>query len=249
MSLKALIVDDEPPARRDLMRLLEREGDVTVVGDVSGLDAARALLVAAAPDVVFLDLRLADSTGFELLPAVPAGTAVVIVTAYDHYAIKAFETNALDYVLKPVEPRRLALALARVRGRQTIPTTAAARHAEGRIALPDRLANNDWLLLRDGAREEFVRASAIACITAEGDYTRVGTTDGRTRLVHRSLREWETRLPGDTFVRVHRSALVNLGHVTAVDRHFMSASRLELRGQPPLTISRRAATRLRRDRG
>jgi two-component system LytT family response regulator len=248
MSLKALIIDDEPPARRDLMRLLQRESDVTVVGDVSDLDAARALLASAAPDVVFLDLRLADSTGFELLPALPAGTAVVIVTAYDHYAVKAFETNALDYVLKPVEPQRLALAIARVRARHAIPAVAAADHAEGRVALPDRLADNDWLLLRDGSREEFVRASAIACITAEGDYTRVGTIDARTRLVHRTLREWETRLPS-TFVRVHRSALVNFRHVTAVKRHFTSGSRLELRGQPPLAISRRAAIRLRRNHG
>jgi two-component system, LytTR family, response regulator len=249
MSLKALIVDDEPPARRDLMRLLQRESDVTVVGDVSDLDAARAVLAAAAPDVVFLDLRLADTTGFELLPALPAGTAVVIVTAYDHYAVKAFETNALDYVLKPVEPQRLALALARVRAGHAIRPAAAADHAEGRIALPDRLADKDWLLLRDGGREEFVRASAIACITAEGDYTRVGTVDGRTRLVHRTLREWEMRLPGGTFVRVHRSAVVNLRHITAVARHLTSASRLELRGQPPLAISRRAAIRLRRNHG
>jgi two-component system, LytTR family, response regulator len=248
MSLKALIVDDEPPARRDLMRLLQRESDITVVGDVSDLDAARALVATAAPDVVFLDLRLAESTGFELLPALPAGTAVVIVTAFDHYAVKAFETNALDYVLKPVEPQRLALAIARVRARHALPAAAAA-DPEGRIALPDRLADKDWLLLRDGGREEFVRASAIACITAEGDYTRVGTIDGRTRLVHRTLREWETRLPGGTFVRVHRSALVNFRHVTAIERHLTSRSRLELRGQPPLAISRRAATRLRRNHG
>jgi two-component system, LytTR family, response regulator len=248
MSLKALIVDDEPPARRDLMRLLQRESDVTVVGDVSDLDAARTILAAAAPDVVFLDLRLADRTGFELLPALPAGTSVVIVTAYDHYAVKAFETNAIDYVLKPVEPQRLALAIARVRARHATPAAAADR-AEGRIALPDRLADNDWLLLRDGSREEFVRASAIACITAEGDYTRVGTIDGRTRLVHRTLREWETRLPSGTFARVHRSALVNFRHVTAVKGHLTSGSRLELRGQPPLAISRRAAIRLRRHHG
>ncbi len=249
MSLRALIVDDEPPARRDLMRLLRRESDVSVVGDVSDLDAARSVLATAAPDVVFLDLRLADSTGFELLPAVPAGTAVVIVTAYDQYAVKAFETNALDYLLKPVEPQRLAVALARVRAGHATPVGAAAERAEGRIALPLRLSDNDWLLLRDGGREEFVRASAIACITAEGDYTRVGTVDGRTRLVHRSLRDWQARLPGDTFVRVHRSALVNLCHVTAVDRRFTSASRLELNGQPPLVISRRAAAQLRRTRG
>lgn len=249
MSIKALIVDDEPPARRDLVRLLQRESDVTVVGDVSDLDAARVILAAAAPDVVFLDLRLADSTGFELLPLLPAGTAVVIVTAYDHYAVKAFETNALDYVLKPVEPQRLALAIARVRARHGIPASAAADPVEGGVVLPDRLADNDWLLLRDGSREEFVRASAIACITAEGDYTRVGTSDGRTRLVHRSLREWQARLTSSTFVRVHRSALVNLRHVTAVTRYFTSGSRLELRGQPPLAISRRAAIRLRRNHG
>ena len=238
-------MDDEPPARRDLRRLLDSLGDVSVVGEAGTFDAARDVITNLRPDVVFLDVRLGDKSGFELMPAVPAPTAIVIVTAYDEYALRAFETNTLDYLLKPVEATRLALALARVRGR---PPGGAARPADGRIALPGQVSVNDWLLLRDGGREEFVRTGSIACITAEGDYSRVGTIDGRTRLIHRSLREWESRLPGDAFTRVHRSALVNLRHIAAIERTGL-AHTVTLRGQPPIAISRRAAARLRSTHG
>lgn len=245
-SLKALIVDDEPPARRDLIRLLGREGGVDIVGEAGDLASAESALSKHPPDVVFLDLRLGDGAGFELLPRLPLRTAVVIVTAYEEYAIKAFETNTLDYVLKPVEPARLALALDRVRARRSAVASGVGDQLEGRTLLPDRVAVNDWLLLRDGGRDALVRTSSIACITAEGDYTRVGTADGKTRLVHRSLREWEARLPAPAFERVHRSAIVNLRHVVAVDRRLTTSSRVEVCGHPALPISRRAAARLRR---
>ena len=240
-ALRVMVIDDEPPARRDLIRLLAADPLVTIVGEHGSIAAAEQVLAGLAPDVVFLDLRLGERIGFELLPAVPEGTAVVIVTAYDEYALRAFETNALDYLLKPVEAPRLALTLARIRGR--------AACAVGRAALPARIAVNDWLLVRDGGREEFIRASSIACVMADGDYTRVGTIDGRTRLVHRSLREWEARLPTDTFERVHRAAIVNLRHVAAVDRAMTRAPRLTVRGHGPITISRRAAARMRRTHG
>ena len=243
MPLRALIVDDEPPARRELRRLLAAHGDVTVIGEADDLAGAVNAAADCPPDLLFLDLRLGADTGFELLPAVPRTTAIVIVTAYDEYAVKAFETNALDYLLKPVEPERLAMALARVRARLGAPSDAAS---DVRVLLPDRVSTSDWLLLRDGGREEFVRAAAIACITAEGDYTRVGTIDGSTRLVHRALLEWEARLPRDTFERVHRSAIVSLRHVIRVERDANHSWRLVLRGQPPVAVSRRASTRLRR---
>jgi two-component system LytT family response regulator len=167
-------VDDEPPARRDLRRLLEREGDVTVVRGVGNLDERRPRLRRARQTSCF---STCDSPTDRLRTAARG--------AYDDYAIRAFETNALDCLLKPVEPRRLGLALDRVRGRHV----SSADPARGRTALLDRLTSDDWLLFRNGEREEFVRASAVACITAEGDDTRVGTIDGRTWLVHRSLRE------------------------------------------------------------
>jgi len=241
-SLRALIVDDEPPARRELRRLLTAHPDVEVVGEAGSLAEARAMVATAAPDVLFLDLRLDRDIGFEVLPAVPASTAVVIVTAYDEYAVKAFETNALDYLLKPVEPGRLGLALARVTAAKSRPRTA-----EGpTIRLPDQVTANDWLLLRDGGAETLVRAASIACIVAEGDYTRVGTIDGRSRLVHRTVREWESRLPADLFARVHRSALANLRHVVRIERGPGSGAQLILRGHAPLAVSRREAARLRK---
>lgn len=244
--LQALIVDDEPPARRELRRLLAAHGDVVVKGEADSLAAARDAVTTDPPDVLFLDLRLGRDTGFEVLPAVPRSTAVVIVTAYDEFAVKAFETNALDYLLKPVEPERLAMALARVRTR---PQRHDDTTGDGRVHLPDCVHVSDWLLLRDGGREEFVRTASIACITAEGDYTRIGTTDTRSRLVHRTLREWESRLPQEVFQRVHRSAIVNLHHVLQVERAANYTSCLTVRGQPPLTVSRRAGARLRKSRG
>jgi two-component system LytT family response regulator len=244
--LRALIVDDEPPARRELRRLLAAHADVVIVGEAWCLADARAALTGDPPDVLFLDLRLGHDSGFEVLPAVPGRTAVVVVTAYDEYAVRAFETNALDYLLKPVEPERLAMTLARVRAR-------GLAHGDGpapvRSYLPDRLSANDWLLLRDGPSEEFVRTSTVACIIADGDYTRVCTIDGHTRLVHRTLREWEERLPAELFVRVHRSTLANLRHVLKVERSANYTGRVVVRGQPPIAVSRRAAARLRKLHG
>jgi two-component system LytT family response regulator len=241
-NLRALIVDDEPPARRELRRLLLPHPDVEVVGDAASVAEARDMVAAFAPDILFLDLRLDRDIGFEVLPTVPSSTAVIIVTAYDRYAVKAFETNALDYLLKPVAPARLGLALARVRTAKLqvrLPEEAVVR-------LPDQVAANDWLLLRDGGAESFVRAASIACIVAEGDYTRVCTIDGRSRLVHRTLRDWESRLSPDLFARVHRSALANLQHVIKIERGPGSAGLLILRGHEPLEVSRREAARLRK---
>lgn len=242
MPLRALIVDDEPPARRELRRLLDAHADAIVVTAEAGtLAEARAAIAAGTPDVVFLDLRLDREIGFEVLPAVPASTAVIFVTAHDEYAVKAFETNALDYLLKPVDPRRLTLTVARLGAARREQAGSATPQAR----MPDAVSANDWLLLRAGQGEEFVRAGAIACVIAEGDYTRVCTVDGRERLVHRTLRDWESRLPPDQFERVHRSAIANLRHVLQVERGPGYSARLALRGQPSLPISRRAAARLR----
>jgi two-component system LytT family response regulator len=145
-------------------------------------------------------------------------------------------------LLKPVGPARLGLALARVRAAKSQPHLPE----EAVVRLPEQVAANDWLLLRDGGAKTFVRAASIASIVAEGDYTRVHTIDGRSRLVHRTLRDWESRLSPDLFARVHRSALANLQHVIQIERGPGSGAQLILRGQAPLAVSRREAARLRK---
>ena len=246
-ALRALIVDDEPLARRELARLLAACDDVEVTAEAGDLDSALAAAGDTAPAVVFLDVRLGRESGFALLPSLPPGTAVVFVTAFDDYAVRAFEVHALDYLLKPVEPRRLAETVRRLRAaREAPPGSGPPPNVPSPEAATRALGLADWLFLERGRRGGFARVANVAAITAEGDYSRVHTIDGTSALVHRALADWVSCLPAASFARVHRSALVNLHHVLEV-RGGMGATRLvTLRGlQRPVRMSRRAAAALR----
>lgn len=234
--LSALLVDDERLARVELRRLLAAHPDVEVVGEAEDLPGATRVMRARRPDVVFLDIHLAEASGFELLDEEPGETAVVFVTALDAHAVRAFEVNALDYLLKPVSPARLARTLERLRS-----SLAGQRPSgERRLTLEDRV------LVQEGARTELVRVSDVRCIRAEDDYSRLVLTDGRELLVHESLKSWESRLPPRHFVRVHRSTVVNLDHVERMEREENDTFRLHLRGLAvPLTMSRRYAVRVK----
>jgi len=158
----------------------------------------------------------------------------VFVTAHDIHAIRAFEVNALDYLLKPVHPARLAVAIRRV-----LAATGESRPAATRLEL------DDHLFLTEGRAARFVTVRAIVCIRAAGDYTEIALPDGKQLLSPRPLKEWEARLPA-SFARVHRTAIVNLDHVERVERTSDDAFALYVRGVPaPVPLSRRHAARLR----
>ncbi|NMO15277.1 response regulator transcription factor [Pyxidicoccus fallax] len=232
----ALLVDDERLARLELRRLLAADPNVEVVGEADGVASASALLRRLRPDVVFLDVQLVDESGFDLLEEAGDDTAVVFVTAYEHHAVRAFEVNALDYLLKPVSPRRLARTLERVRS-----TLAAERPEDQRV-----LTLEDRVLVEERGRAELVRVSDILCLRAEDDYSRLVAPGGREYLVNESLRSWEGRLPARHFLRIHRSTLVNLEHVETLERQPNDTYLLRLRGLgEPLAMSRRFASRLR----
>jgi two-component system LytT family response regulator len=232
----ALIVDDERLARRELRTLLERghAGAVHVVGEAASVAEAARLAEATDADLVFLDITLAHESGLDLLPHLGADVDVVFVTAHDAYAIRAFEVNAMDYLLKPVEPERLA---------RTISRCTAPRGDEP----PRPLAVEDRLFLRlDGARA-FIRVGDIVAIHAAGDESLVHLA-GRTAAARtpRSLAQWEARLPERSFARVHRSAIVNLEYVTRVDEWSHASYLVHLRGLPePVRMSRRYGMRVR----
>jgi two-component system, LytTR family, response regulator len=235
----AIIVDDERLARRELRGMLEEAHTATirVVGEAESVRTAAELVRTCDADVVFLDVQLTGESGLDLLPLIDPSVAVVFVTAFDQYAVRAFEVNALDYLLKPVAPARLARAVDRLAAPNEEP-------AEGPV---ETLTVQDRLFLRLDDRMGFIRVGDIVSIAADGDYSVVQLSTGRTHRARKSLRDWTARLPGGTFARVHRSAVVNLEHVERVEEWSHSSYRLYLRGfAEPVTMSRRYAGRLKR---
>jgi two-component system, LytTR family, response regulator len=232
----AVLVDDERLARRELRTLLQAHAEhVHVVGEAASVSEAARLVHATDADVVFLDIQLAGETGMELLPLLGADVDVVFVTAYDEYTLRAFEVNALDYLLKPVAPERLAVTVSRLAAAQPpAPTREAVTY-------------EDRLFLRLGEERAFVRVRDIVAIEAEGDGSILRLAPHLTRKQSaKSLREWEQRLPDRQFVRIHRSTIVNLEYVERLEPWSHASQLVYLRGLPePLTMSRRFGARLR----
>lgn len=233
--LTALIVDDERLARRELRALLAVHPEVQVVGEAASVDEAARHLAREQPDVVFLDIQMPGGSGFELFARVPVAARVVFVTAHDAHALRAFDLNALDYLLKPVSPARLAESIVRLQNRAVASPVAARRFDFG-----------DFLFLPIDGRSRFIRVSQVVSVAAAGDATEVSTADGIAGRVPRSLKAWEERLPAKQFVRIHREAIVNLQFVERIEEWSHDAFQVYLKGRPsPLTLSRRYASRLK----
>jgi len=233
---RAVLVDDERLARQRLKHLLASHPSVTVVGEAADLAAARLVIEEQQPDVVFLDINLSPGDGFDLLPALPVETAVVFVTAHATYGIRAFETNALDYLLKPVHPDRLATTLQRLGS--TVRTPAAEN---------PRLAPDETIIVKSGLGWRRFLPREITAISADGSYSRTGLCSGEHILLLRSLEEWDRLLPTTGFARVDRSLIVNLGAVQRFDVKNRDEALLHLQGtRAPLTLGRVAIRELRR---
>ena len=219
MPLRVLIVDDEPLARRRVSLFLAPEPDVEVVGECGDGEEAVRAIDALAPDVVFLDVQMPEMDGFEVLAALPPGRepTVVFVTAYDEFALRAFNANAADYLLKPYGEDRFRAALDRARARvgpagqaevsRQIQSLLATLHAERQY--PERL------VVRVGPKIQFVRVRDVDWVEAEGNYVCVHAR-GREHLLRETLTHLAERLPPDRFLRVHRSAVVNVDRIREV---------------------------------
>lgn len=233
--LKTILVDDERLARLELRSMLEEYPQIRVVGEADGVDAAVELIRAADPDVVFLDVQMPGRSGFDLLELVDASFKVIFATAYDAHAIRAFEVNALDYLLKPISPRRLASAVERL-GAEERPPERGAR----------KLEYGDRLFLTADERPRLLKVDQIECIRAAGDYTEVYTAGGRKLLVQKPLKEWEERLPENCFWRIHRSTIVNVEYVDRIEEGLNRSYLIYVRGVgEPFLVSRRYAGDLR----
>ena len=238
--LKALIIDDEELAREEMRRLLGAHPDVTIVGEADEVPAARTRLAASGYDLVFLDIDLGGGNGFELVPHVAPDARIVFVTAHNNFALRAFEVNALDYLLKPVAPARLAESL-----RRLAPAEAGA--AEWPERPLGALAASDRVFLKNDRGARFVPLADLAAVVSCDNYSEVFVADGAHYLVRRSLKSWESALPAETFVRVHRQALVNLAQIERIADPDGDAPSLILRGvKQPIASSHRLSPELRR---
>lgn len=210
--LRTLVVDDERLARNELRRLLAPHNEVEVVGEAGNVDSAEDAIRELDPDLLLLDVQMPGDSGFDLLERLDAVPHVVFVTAYDEYAIRAFEVNALDYLVKPVEPERLATAL------DTVRTRAADENPQAVASEPEptsTLTTEDQVFVKDGDRCWFVRLADIRLFEAAGNYTRVHFDDA-SPLIHRSLSYLEDRLDSDQFFRASRQHILNLQWVDGV---------------------------------
>jgi len=231
--LRAVIVDDETPAREVLQELLLDHPNVKVVGEAGSVATAAKLCMDLRPNLVFLDIEMRDGDGFDLLPKLDPIPAIIFVTAYDQFAVRAFEVNAVDYLVKPVHPERLAHSLQRI-VRQPPPVRA------------EPLTEDDRIFLKSDSTCRMVFVTEIAGIEAEENYSKVHLTDGGSILMRRSMSEWERILPGQHFVRVHRSVILNIGAVRKVVMNGRDELTVEIAGFPaPLQLGRRSAARIR----
>ena len=227
--MRALIVDDEPLARRELRRLLGAIPGIEVVGEAGHIDDARVRIEELAPEVVFLDIQMPGGTGFDLLAQLERVPRVIFTTAWDQYAVKAFEVNALDYLLKPIEPERLAAAVRKLQ---------AAAPASREVASPH--APLEQLFVRDGHRCWFVPLREVSLVSSEGNYVRL--LWGRERpLLARSLAALEAKLDPRRFFRANRRQLINLDYIAQVELGDGGRLHVSLRDGPEIEISRRQA--------
>jgi two-component system LytT family response regulator len=233
--MKALLIDDERLARNELRRLLAAHADIEIVGEAVDVEDALEKVTALKPGLLFLDVQMPGADGFSLLERLePPLPAVIFTTAYDEFAVKAFEFNALDYLLKPVDPNRLIAALERLRSRETLPGGSNAPLPATRLTLEDKV------FVREGDRCWFVPVKNIRLLESEGNYTRLYFDDQKPQLF-RSLTAMEERLDPRHFFRANRKQVINLTWVEGIEPWFSGGLLVKLKGGLKVELSRRQA--------
>jgi two-component system LytT family response regulator len=231
--MKALLIDDERLARNELRRLLTAHPEIEIVGEAVNAEEALERIAELKPDLLFLDIQMPGDDGFTLLEKIdPPLPRIIFTTAYDEFAVKAFEFNALDYLLKPVDPNRLAAAMEKMRSHK-------ARSAED-PANRERLGLDDKVFVREGDRCWFVPVKNIRLLESEGNYTRLHFDDQKPQLF-RSLTAMEERLDARHFFRANRKQVINLAWVEGIEPWFSGGLLVKLKGGIKVELSRRQA--------
>lgn len=239
--MRTLIVDDERLARNELKRLLEPYTKIEIVGEAANADEALALIDSLQPELLFLDIQMPGKNGFELLSSIEGKSPeVIFTTAFDEYAIKAFEYNALDYLLKPIDENRLKDAINRIEENQS--------HAEAPVSENDRaekiLGENDQVFVKDGEKCWFVKLGKIRLFESMGNYVRLHFDDQKP-LVLKSLNNLEERLDQNSYFRANRKHIINLQWIDKIEPWFSGGLLVTLHGGDKIEISRRQAIRFK----
>jgi two-component system, LytTR family, response regulator len=239
MNKRAIIIDDERLARAELRKLLTDFPEIEVLDEAANVEEALEKIDLLQPDIIFLDINMPGKSGFDLLQELDKSPMVIFTTAYDEYAVKAFEVNALDYVVKPIEPKRLADAIQKVNEAFKKEKIAIEESANKGL-----LNENDQVFVKDGERCWFVRLGDIRLIESVGNYAKIHFGNYKP-LILKSLNALEERLDERTFFRANRKHIVNLRMVEKVEPYFNGGLQLELKGGDKVEISRRQTIRFK----
>jgi two-component system LytT family response regulator len=239
--MKAIIIDDERLARTELRKLLQDFPEIEVVDEAANVDEGISKIENHNPDIIFLDIQMPGKTGFDLLAELDHAPQVIFTTAYDEYALKAFEVNALDYLLKPIEPRRLADTMEKLsKGRQaSMPNRSGAEYERHSL-----LGEDDQVFVKDGERCWFVKLSEVRLFESVGNYAKVFFGPNKP-LILKSLNALEERLDDKVFFRANRKHIVNLRMIEKIEPYFNGGLLLELKGGEKIEVSRRQTVKFK----
>lgn len=237
--MRAIIIDDERLARAELRKLLQDFPEVEVIDEAANAEEGVAKIESQRPDLIFLDIQMPGKTGFDMLSDLERTPQVIFTTAYDEFALKAFEVNALDYLLKPIEPKRLADAIQKLH---------LSEHRESKN-LPENINNsllgeNDQVFVKDGERCWFVKLNEIRLFESVGNYAKVFFGPNKP-LILKSLNALEERLDEKFFFRANRKHIVNLRMIEKIEPYFNGGLLLELKGGEKIEVSRRQTVKFK----
>ncbi len=239
MPITAIIIDDERLARNELKKLLEQHTEIQIIDEASGVDEGVEKIELARPDLIFLDIQMPGKTGFDLLGELEKAPKVIFTTAFDEFALKAFEVNALDYLLKPIDPNRLSDAI------QKLQTELALEQASllgGSVRGP--LTEADQVFVKDGEKCWFVKLAEIRLFESVGNYAKVYFSTHKP-LILKSLNALEDRLDEHVFFRANRKHIINLNWIEKIEPYFNGGLLVELKGGEKIEISRRQTVKFK----
>jgi Response regulator of the LytR/AlgR family len=237
--MRAIIIDDERLARAELKKLLQDFPEVEVIDEAANAQEGISKIESLQPDLIFLDIQMPGKTGFDMLSDLERSPQVIFTTAYDEYALKAFEVNALDYLLKPIEPKRLADAIQKLQHQESKDQGIISENFNQGL-----LRENDQVFVKDGERCWFVKLTEIRLFESVGNYAKVFFGPNKP-LILKSLNALEERLDEKMFFRANRKHIVNLRMIEKIEPYFNGGLLLELKGGEKIEVSRRQTVKFK----